>query len=304
MLTPSPCIGICRIDESSGLCVGCARTSEEVATWRGASTTVLERIWAELPGRRAKLGIGLHRLGWMREDIRSFIAGTLRAGGGTWVFGVYGAVAEFCVGRDEAVDLDLGATCIVAATPRGCIRFEISEQVLALALATAVNSTKTEVIVLAVPRARGGLPKHTSLTALGPDRDAIRVKDRDEQLYDFGLGMGATGFCIRTADPDLMRGLNDRIGQAWPDLLADLGDRILQASPTRVTRSPVGRIEVFTEIPLPGGHSQVGPHTHFLPAHLALGRETPPGLELPELLIPCAIFYPGPVVVPGIDETI
>ena len=50
MLTPSPCIGICRIDESSGLCVGCARTSEEVATWRGASTTVLERIWAELPG--------------------------------------------------------------------------------------------------------------------------------------------------------------------------------------------------------------------------------------------------------------
>ena len=42
---------------------------------RGASTIVLKRIWAELPARRAKLGIGLHRLGWMREDIRSFIAG-------------------------------------------------------------------------------------------------------------------------------------------------------------------------------------------------------------------------------------
>jgi hypothetical protein len=68
---------------------------------------------------------------------------------------------------------------------------------------------------------------------------------------------------------------------------------ILHASPTRVVPSPVGRVEVFTPIPPPGGTSPAGPHTHFLPAHLAAGRETPPGMELPEALVPCAIFYPG-----------
>ncbi len=235
----------------------------------------------------------------MRDDIRSFIAGTLRAGGGTWVCGVFGAVAEFCVGTDEAVDLDLDVSCLAAATPRGSIRFRISEHVSALALTATVDSTKTGVIILAMPRARAGLPRPTGLTSLGPDRDAIRVEDRDEQLYDFGLGMQAADFCIRTADLDLIHGLNDHSGLGWHDLLAGLGNRILQASPTRVTRSSIGRIEVFTRIPLPGGQSPVGPHTHFLPAHLAGGRETPPGLELPENLIPCAIFYPGPDVIPG-----
>jgi len=31
--TPSPCIGICRIDPATGLCAGCARTLEEIAGW-------------------------------------------------------------------------------------------------------------------------------------------------------------------------------------------------------------------------------------------------------------------------------
>jgi predicted Fe-S protein YdhL (DUF1289 family) len=34
---PSRCVGVCRIDESSGYCVGCARTREEIASWRTAS---------------------------------------------------------------------------------------------------------------------------------------------------------------------------------------------------------------------------------------------------------------------------
>ena len=30
---PSPCINVCRIDAASGLCVGCARTLDEIAAW-------------------------------------------------------------------------------------------------------------------------------------------------------------------------------------------------------------------------------------------------------------------------------
>jgi predicted Fe-S protein YdhL (DUF1289 family) len=51
----SPCIGVCRIDPRAGLCVGCARTTAEIAVWRDASEEQRARILAELPRRRARL---------------------------------------------------------------------------------------------------------------------------------------------------------------------------------------------------------------------------------------------------------
>jgi predicted Fe-S protein YdhL (DUF1289 family) len=56
--TTSPCTGICQIEQDSRLCLGCARTLDEIAAWRGASEAEKQRIWAELPTRRAKLGVG------------------------------------------------------------------------------------------------------------------------------------------------------------------------------------------------------------------------------------------------------
>ena len=103
----------------------------------------------------------------------------------------------------------------------------------------------------------------------------------------------AAGFCVRTSDTELTRDLEAVVGQGWADLLAGLGGRIVHVSPSRVILSPIGRVEVFTPIPLPNGRSPDGPHTHFLPIHLAVGREMPPGLELPEALVPCGIFYPA-----------
>ena len=55
MSTASPCIGVCRIDEGSRLCLGCARSLGEIAAWRDASEAEKRRIRAELPARRAKL---------------------------------------------------------------------------------------------------------------------------------------------------------------------------------------------------------------------------------------------------------
>lgn len=147
-------------------------------------------------------------------------------------------MAEFCIGENEDVDLDLDATSITAVTLRAAIRFEASDQVRALALAISTGATRREVIILTAPRDRGERVRRSGLTALGPDREAIRMKNRGERLYDLGLGIGVVGFCVRTADPELARGLEDRIGEGWHALLAGLGGRILQASPTRVVRSP------------------------------------------------------------------
>ena len=49
----SPCIGICRIDDFSGLCEGCGRTMEEISGWPGASETQHEQTLAEIAQRRA-----------------------------------------------------------------------------------------------------------------------------------------------------------------------------------------------------------------------------------------------------------
>jgi hypothetical protein len=50
----SPCTGLCRIDEFSGLCVGCSRTRAEIAGWRAMSETERRAIMAVLPQRTGR----------------------------------------------------------------------------------------------------------------------------------------------------------------------------------------------------------------------------------------------------------
>jgi hypothetical protein len=57
--------------------------------------------------------------------------------------------------------------------------------------------------------------------------------------------------------------------------------------------STLARIEVFAPIPLPGGRSPAGAHTHFLPQLLASGEDIPGRLALPDYATPIAIFYPA-----------
>lgn len=47
----SPCIAICTIDATSGLCRGCKRTAAEIGRWISMSHEERERIIAELPAR-------------------------------------------------------------------------------------------------------------------------------------------------------------------------------------------------------------------------------------------------------------
>ncbi len=53
---PSPCINVCRMDAGSGLCLGCARSLEEIAGWSRAGNDERRRIKAELARRRQQLG--------------------------------------------------------------------------------------------------------------------------------------------------------------------------------------------------------------------------------------------------------
>jgi uncharacterized protein len=52
---PSPCISVCRIDEASGLCVGCLRTLDEIAAWGALGDAARRRVWQAIVLRRAEL---------------------------------------------------------------------------------------------------------------------------------------------------------------------------------------------------------------------------------------------------------
>jgi predicted Fe-S protein YdhL (DUF1289 family) len=49
----SPCVGVCVIDQASGLCEGCLRTLEEIALWGASSAAERREILARLQERRA-----------------------------------------------------------------------------------------------------------------------------------------------------------------------------------------------------------------------------------------------------------
>ncbi|MEM1044889.1 MAG: DUF1289 domain-containing protein [Pseudomonadota bacterium] len=52
--TESPCIQVCVIDPSSGLCRGCARTIEEIGAWASMNSGERRRVMDMLAGRRAQ----------------------------------------------------------------------------------------------------------------------------------------------------------------------------------------------------------------------------------------------------------
>lgn len=54
----SPCIKICKIDEKSGLCIGCLRTLNEIKKWKDLSSSKQTEI--------------LDDIAWVRSSVYKF----------------------------------------------------------------------------------------------------------------------------------------------------------------------------------------------------------------------------------------
>lgn len=52
---PSPCISICRMSDSTGLCMGCFRTRDEIANWSRADDDGKRGTWKLIEQRMAAL---------------------------------------------------------------------------------------------------------------------------------------------------------------------------------------------------------------------------------------------------------
>ncbi len=51
----SPCIKVCAVDASTGLCLGCGRTLPEIGKWVAMGEEGREKVMTELPARIARL---------------------------------------------------------------------------------------------------------------------------------------------------------------------------------------------------------------------------------------------------------
>lgn len=52
--TASPCIGICRMSEATGLCDGCLRTIDEIAAWSTLDDEAKRAVWRAIEARHAQ----------------------------------------------------------------------------------------------------------------------------------------------------------------------------------------------------------------------------------------------------------
>lgn len=50
---PSPCVGVCKMDEDKGWCAGCFRTLEELTDWSRATDAAKLVIWSMVERRQA-----------------------------------------------------------------------------------------------------------------------------------------------------------------------------------------------------------------------------------------------------------
>jgi len=282
---PTPCIGVCDLDQKSGLCKGCARSGEEVGAWSEADADYKQRVWDELAARRAGLAMAAYRLPWSAEDIGAMIERTLRRRWGRWAFGVGGVSVAFEIGADEDAEIVSRPDMLMAITQRGAIRLIKHHKTIAVAFGNTADPCGPEAIGLVLPRGRVDLRKGEGLANIGPDSAAIAAH-RDARLYDLGLGDDiAARFCLRTNDSMLIDSLGQHEGETWRQAGEAVAPAIQTAQPHFIVETGLGRIETF-EPPSLGG---VRPD--FQNSNDSV-TELPAGWTLPPVFAPCALFYP------------
>lgn len=210
------------------------------------------------------------------EDPASLVRRHLADPCNGWSVGIYGALGEFEYALDEpGLVIELDALSI--RSRRGALRVDGLAEAQVFALVDEAGRTRE----IAFCTARRGAGR-VCITAL------------DDRTFDVGLGAPHIDMLVRVCDDDgeTAEILRSAVGQGLFAPGNPAGAAIARASPSRILVSPIATLEVHQPIPLPGGRSPEGPHTHLLPRFLAQGRVHPPGSPLPDGLYCGLSLYP------------
>lgn len=275
-LLPSPCIGVCRLDEATGWCVGCGRAGEELFGWGELPAAHQRAVWAELPARMAQLRRPLRVAPWGVTALMPKLRALTARPGTVWSMGGPGASAEFMASPEAAVTVEDAGAGLLARHPDGAIAFTPKAGVRGFVR----DDEAGRELILARYRTGRRRPPAAVVTELGADEATLEPTARWHVRFDLGLGQPAYRFGVRTGDDELLAVLRAAAGTALGGC-PDLARALVAASPTRVVATSAGRCEVKAAIPRAGETTPEGPHTHLLPDRLV-----PPGRFEAELGLP------------------
>lgn len=229
------------------------------------------------------------------DEQRTFdlIVGQMSDPEAQWSLGTFGAIAEFMRDADEPAEVVRGDTSITAATRRGGIRLEMQEGLRPIAFETTTKEAWSQRIAFCLTEQQCAMNRRGVLTELGPDAHAVRPEDKGAVLFDLGLSALQVDACIRTADAKLIDTLRGSAGRSLFEPGNGAMGAIVMAGPHRVFITRCGRAEVYQPIPMPGGKSPEGPHTHVLPKLLASKRTHAATEPIPAGWVSCAHLYPA-----------
>ena len=226
-------------------------------------------------------------------DVCGFLHAQLADCDNHWSVGSFGALAEFTRDWHEPVALSRCGDVLSAVTERGGIRIAPLRELRCVASESATRESWSHRVALCLREDRCAMGRRNVLTELGPDREALRERDRGAILFDLGLDTVQVDACIRVSDPAVIAALRRHVGRNVFEAGNPAMATIVPASPHRVFVCRLGRIEVFQPIPPPDGRSPEGPHTHVLPKLLAHRRTHAATEPVPDGFVPCAHIYPA-----------
>ena len=226
-------------------------------------------------------------------DLDEFLRGHLADCETQWSVGSFGALAEFSRDPHETVAISDSERGLSAVTDRGGIRISPCPGMRLMASESITRESWSHRVALCLRESSGAMAQRSVLTELGPDREALRERDRDAILFDLGLGALQVDACVRVSDPAVVSALRALAGRNVFEAGNPAMSIVVPHSPHRVFVSRLGRLEVFQPIPAPGGRSPEGPHTHVLPKLLQHRRTHASTEQIPEGFVPCAHTYPA-----------
>ena len=200
-LPPSPCVGICTMNDDAGLCIGCGRDRNEITNWISHDDDQKVAIWNELPGRMAQLGATSFRLAPEPDQIAAFVRKTLEDKAGRWVMGSTGASATFDTASTIAISEDDDWVTASSGDGQG-VRVKKHDRMRAFGLTLGDEQKRMMAVALVIPRGRAKLEPAESVANVGQDQHAIDPVKQSATLVDLAFGRTYSRVLVRTSDAE------------------------------------------------------------------------------------------------------
>ena len=226
------------------------------------------------------------------DQLQDLLNDHIRNPRSSFSIGSFGAIAEFFHGADGD-SISTTDNNVAVVTPAGSMRISSLPDALPVAYEGLSRDPEcwTHGIAICLPRSSGICGCRTVITELGVDNDAIVDVNKNDRLFDLGVGATNVDFCVRTNDPTLITRLRKACGQPLFGPDTQILNCLLDASPHRIVISQLGRIEVYQ--PLSRDKTPSGPHTHLLPRLLRAQRSHDANVPIPKKFLPCFTLFPA-----------